>query len=408
MSNTIKFSSLQHKTRDLSTAMHTVREQSGRFISRFKTGPRATNHKHEWLEDQIKGRSFTVTAYSASAGATLSAADLLKVAVGTRFRVAGTPVIFVVSEITGGKIKATVHAANGNTTKTALAADDVCQIISTPVKEASSNGDGESIGRKVGTNYNYTQIFRKEIEISRTASQSMTYDQVENNMARQTEFAMIEVNRDLNRAAIWGVRTEANEAAGVKGEMGGLYAFCNLNIDAASGRLTSTLVNDAVGKIIAEGGNPTAIYCSPGQARVLGAEYKNKITVLRDDKTRGVYVATVVNEYNGQSLDIVADVDFDDADVFVADDSGFAVSEMQPIGDRDTTSKDFDGEQRLVLGEMTLEFHNAAQRLCRIKNLKAPADALAEIAAEAKEVAITATSMAITADTVTVAQQPAG
>lgn len=406
--NTIKYSSLRNKQRDLSSAMHTVIEKSNRFSSLFKKGARATNHKHEWHEDQIKGREFTVSAYSDASGATLSTADLLKVRVGTRFRVAGYPVIFVVTEKANGKIKASVHAANGNATKTKLAANDVCKVVSTPVREASEGGEGDGTSRNIGTNYNYTQIFRKEAIISRTASQTLTTDGVENNMASQVEFALIETNRDINRSAIWGVRTEADEANGVLGEMGGIYAFCALLVDAEGDRISSTLVNDAIGKIIAAGGNPTAICCSPGQARVLANEYKASITVMRDDVTRGVFVANVVNEYTGQSLSILGDPDFDDGDVFICDTDGFAISEMQPVMDKDATNRDFDGEKRLVIGELTLEFHNASQRLCRISGLKSPTEALAEIAAAAKTVNVTATSMNIEAGSVTVNPPAAG
>ena len=140
MPNEIKTYSLTNKARDLSSAMNTVIAGKGRFLSRFKSASPATNHKHEWLEDQIKGRGFTVTAY-ASGKATLSAADFLRVKVGTRFTVAGHPVVFKVAtlEEADKKITATVVAANGDTAKTALAAGDICRIVGTPVRENIGN-----------------------------------------------------------------------------------------------------------------------------------------------------------------------------------------------------------------------------------------------------------------------------
>ena len=166
-------------------------------------------------------------------------------------------------------------------------------------------------------------------------------------------------------------------------------------MDASGGRLTSKLVNDAVMKVTEEGGNPTALYCTPDQARVLANEYKNNITVMRDDKARGVYVAVVVNEANGQNIEIIGDPDFNDADAWLCDDDCFALSWMRPVGDTDSTPPDADGISRKMVGEFTLEFHNANQRCCRIKGLKAPADALAEIATDQR-------SVNIAADTVTV------
>lgn len=397
MPNEIKTYSLTNKARDLSSAMNTVIAGKGRFLSRFKSASPATNHKHEWLEDQIKGRGFTVTAY-ASGKATLSAADFLRVKVGTRFTVAGHPVVFKVAtlEEADKKITATVVAANGDTAKTALAAGDICRIVGTPVRENSREGDGEYTRRTVGSAYNHTQIIRKDLGISNSALATKTIDQVENSIARQTEFALQEIDRDMNRQAIWGIRTERDEANDVFGEAGGLYNFATaLSVDASGGRLTSKLVNDAVMKVTEEGGNPTALYCTPDQARVLANEYKNNITVMRDDKARGVYVAVVVNEANGQNIEIIGDPDFNDADAWLCDDDCFALSWMRPVGDTDSTPPDADGISRKMVGEFTLEFHNANQRCCRIKGLKAPADALAEIATDQR-------SVNIAADTVTV------
>ena len=397
MPNEIKTYSLTNKARDLSSAMNTVIAGKGRFLSRFKSASPASNHKHEWLEDQIKGRGFTVTAY-ASGKATLSAADFLRVKVGTRFTVAGHPVVFKVAtlEEASKKITATVVAENGDTAKTALAQGDVCRIVGTPVRENSREGDGEYTRRTVGSAYNHTQIIRKDLGISNSALATKTIDQVENSIARQTEFALQEIDRDMNRQAIWGIRTERDEANDVFGEAGGLYNFATaLAVDASGGRLTSKLVNDAVMKVTEEGGNPTALYCTPDQARVLANEYKNNITVMRDDKARGVYVAVVVNEANGQNIEIIGDPDFNDADAWLCDDDCFALSWMRPVGDTDSTPPDADGISRKMVGEFTLEFHNANQRCCRIKGLKAPAEALAEIATDQR-------SVNIAADTVTV------
>jgi len=410
MANEIKTYSLTNKERDLSSAMNTVIAGKGTFLSRFKSAVQAINHKHEWLEDQIKGRGFTVTAY-ASGKATLSSGDFLKVKVGTRFTVNGHPVVFKITALdtTAGKITAEVAAANGDAAKTALAANDVCRIIGAPVKENSREGDGDYTRRTVGSAHNFTQIVRKDLGISNSALATKTIDQVENSIARQTEFALQEIDRDMNRQAIWGIRTERDEANDVFGEAGGLYAFAAaLSVDASGGRLNSKMVNDAAMKIIEEGGNPTTLYCTPDQARVLANEYKNNITVMRDDKARGVYVAVVVNESNGQNIAIVGDPDFNDADAWLCDDDCFAISWMRPVGDTDSTKPDADGISRKMVGEFTLEFHNANQRCCRIRNLKAPGSALTEIATDQKTVNITGGEMTIEAATVTVNQAAQG
>jgi hypothetical protein len=203
---------------------------------------------------------------------------------------------------------------------------------------------------------------------------------LDNNIARQTAFAMQELTRDLNRVALFGVRTAVTDA--VNGQIGGLYYFGatdgGLAVDAASAKLDSVLVNDAAQAILGAGGNPTQILVSPGQARVLSSELKDKVQVLRADDRRGAYVAVIVNDINGQGMTIIADPDVPDTDAWVLDPAGFGLSNLngRAINDRDTTPNTFDGIKRTAIGELTLEFRNAKQRLCRISGLKASAAAL--------------------------------
>ena len=70
--------SFQNKKRDLSDVLSTVVRDEPRFISNFRNLGVATQQKHEWLEDQIAGRSIVATAVSALA-CTVSAADAAKV-----------------------------------------------------------------------------------------------------------------------------------------------------------------------------------------------------------------------------------------------------------------------------------------------------------------------------------------
>ncbi|WP_419644040.1 SU10 major capsid protein [Victivallis vadensis] len=410
MPEPIRTYSLTNKARDLSSVMHTVVEKYGGFLALFKPAARATAQKHEWHQDKIAGRAFVVTAYSAGTGATVSADDYAKLRVGTRFKVKGYPVIFKVTSLEGSnKFKIAVHAENGNTAKTAPAANDVCQIVGTPTKPGSKLGEGDDTHRTVGTDYNFCQIIRKDTGLTNSDLAVTTTDQVENSIARQTEHAIDEARRDLSRAAIWGTRTERDDSNGIPGEAGGLYAFAlgGIEVDAGGKRISTKLINDAALKITEEGGNPTAVCCSPANARVLGNEYKDKLTVMQDDKTRGVYVAMVVNEANGKGIKIVGDADFDDCDAFVVDEECFGISYLRPLYDEDSTTKGTDGISRMVMTEFTFEFHNSKQRLARIKNLQDPQVALDEITEEAKAVNVTASTMSISASTVNVTQTPA-
>jgi hypothetical protein len=370
---------LANKKRDLSDLLNTIVADQPRFISNFRPVTNAFGTKHEWNEDLIGGRSITAASVSGMT-VTVSAADAKKVVAGTQMTVAGDSALFEVQSVSGTSVVLTLKGANGSKT-TAPKANDILKIVSTPIVEGSDHG--EDTHHQGGSEWNATQIFRKEIILTGTAIAVNTYGNLDNNIARQTNFAMQELTRDLNRVALFGIRTEVTQ--GVNGQIGGLYYFGTqtggLGVDAAGATLDSFVINDGAQAILGAGGNPTQILVSPGQARVLSQELKDKVQVLRADDRRGAYVAVIVNDINGQGMTIIADPDVPDTDAWVLDPLDFGLSALncRSITDKDTTPSAFDGIRRTAIGELTLEFRNAKQRLCRISNLKASAAALASL-----------------------------
>ena len=378
--------SFSNRKRDLSDILSTVIKDEPRFISNFRRVPDARLGKHEWLEDQLQGRGITATAIS-SGVLTVSAADFAKVRVGTLIGKKDDPALFVVSALdsTNLGVTVTLAAANGSslTAATLPAAGASFIIVSTPMAEGTGNGDGEENYAHSSVQWNATQIFRKEIVLSGTALAVNLYGSADNQLNRQTAFALADLARDLNRVALFGRRVEGS--SGVKGEAGGLYCFGTgsgaLGIDADGAKLDSFLINDAAQSVLGEGGDPLQILCGPGQARVISNEFRERLQVLRSDDRRGAYVAVIVNEINGRGLTVMADPDVPDTDAWVLDPSGFGLANLKgrAISDEDATPKGFDGIRRIALGELTFEFKNAKQRCCRISNLMSSVNALAAV-----------------------------
>lgn len=376
--------SFQNKKRDLSDILSTVIKDEPRFISNFKPVENATQQKHEWLEDQIAGRSVTASTVTEAGVVTPADSSFSGIKIGTLLVVRNDSALFRVTALDDATFTVALVAANGSQ-KTMPEDGDVLNIISTPVAEGSNPGDGDETGITGASEYNCCQIFRKDIILSGTALAINVFGSADNQLNRQTAFALGELARDLNRVALFGRRVEAT--ATTRGEAGGLYFFGTRSnspaIDALTTKLDSTLVNDAAQAVMGAGGDPTQILCSPGQARVLSCEYKNQLQILRSDDRRGAYVAVVVNEINGRGMTIMADPDVPDTDVWVLDPAGFGLSSLngRAITDTDATPKGFDGIKRMALGELTFVFRNAAQRICRISNLQASSEALAAIKA---------------------------
>ncbi len=376
--------SFQNKKRDLSDILSTVIKDEPRFISNFKPVENATQQKHEWLEDQIAGRSVTASTVTEAGVVTPADSSFSGIKIGTLLVVRNDSALFRVTALDDATFTVALVAANGSQ-KTMPEDGDVLNIVSTPVAEGSNPGDGDETGITGASEYNCCQIFRKDIILSGTALAINVFGSADNQLNRQTAFALGELARDLNRVALFGRRVEAT--ATTRGEAGGLYFFGTRSnspaIDALTTKLDSTLVNDAAQAVMGAGGDPTQILCSPGQARVLSCEYKNQLQILRSDDRRGAYVAVVVNEINGRGMTIMADPDVPDTDVWVLDPAGFGLSSLngRAITDTDATPKGFDGIKRMALGELTFVFRNAAQRICRISNLQSSSEALAAIKA---------------------------
>lgn len=377
--------SFADRKRDLSDVLSTVIKDEPRFISNFRTAPDAASSKHEYLEDQLTGRGVTATAIAAGV-LTLSAADAAKLRVGMLVSLKNSPALFQVAAVTASSATLTVAAVNGSAyTSVASLPENGGQfiIVSTPMGEGTSNGDGEENYHLANVEWNATQIFRKEIVLSGTALAISLYGSADNQLNRQTAFALADLARDLNRVALFGRRVEAS--AGVKGEAGGLYFFGTAagvpSIDADGAGLDSFLINDAAQQILSEGGDPMQILCSPGQARVISNEYRDRIQILRSDDRRGAYVAVIVNEINGRGMTIMADPDMPDNDAWVLDTGCFALASLagRAITDMDATPGGFDGIRRVAIGELTFEFRNVKQRCCRIKNLLGSTQAIAAI-----------------------------
>ncbi|MBE6358662.1 MAG: hypothetical protein E7057_05375 [Lentisphaerae bacterium] len=374
-----------NRKRDLSDVMATVIKDEPRFISNFRTAPDAVSAKHEYLEDQLTGRGITAQAIT-NGKLTLSAADAAKLKTGTLVALKDDPALFRVKTVSGTQAEVELAANNGSALSavTSLPADGgVFIIVSTPMNEGTSNGDGEENYHLANVQWNATQIFRKEIVLSGTALAVNLYGNADNQLNRQTAFALADLARDLNRVALFGRRVEAG--VNTRGEAGGLYFFGTQSgvpvIDAAKSRLDSFLINDAAQNILGEGGDPMQILCSPGQARVISNEYRDRIQILRSDDRRGAYVAVIVNEINGRGMTIMADPDMPDNDAWVLDTGCFALASLsgRAITDMDATPGGFDGIRRVAIGELTFEFKNVAQRCCRIKNLLGSSEAIAAL-----------------------------
>ncbi len=371
--------SFANRKRDLSDILNTVIKDEPRFISNFRNGADAVNSRHEYYEDNLSAKGFV--AVDGREGKLLvpdTVANMLKT--GMLIRLANDPALFAIKAINCKEVILELVRHNGSAMSTAgdlKPEDKVFHFVS------PRNGDDDNDEIFSSVQWNATQIFRKEIVLSGHALSVSFYGNTDNQLNRQTAFALADLAHDLNRVALFGRRLEKTDNA--KGEAGGLYYFAAETnapkVDAKGAMLDSFILNDAASEIIFNGGEPMQILCSPGQARVLTQEYRDRVQILRSDDRRGAYVAVIVNEINGRGMTIIADPDVPDSDVWVLDTGCFGLANLHgsAIADMDATPNGFDGIRRVAISELTFEFRNVPQRCVRITNLQCSAASIAAL-----------------------------
>ena len=371
-----------NKKRQVLESYELLRQESPLLLGMIGTGAVATSTKLEWLEDSVGPRRIYPTGNS-SGTLTVTADEVAMVKVGTLVMASGGPELFKVDSASGTSIVVSLVAANGGSRTAANAPANVAwNIVADPEKEGSKAGDGAVHQAK--TAYNYTQIFRKDVVISRTGFQVSVFGDNDNLVDYQVSLKLEEMVRDMNGVLVFGHRQERSGSA--LGMAGGLYEFATgegaLSVDGGGTEaLNDITINDAIQQVAGAGGTPTVVYTCPAQARVIGASSRDQIQIVREDRVRGNYVAQVVNALNGSLLTIVADplMNIVPDQAWVIDPSMMSIHHMQAPMDEDSTERGFDGVRRSLIAETTFEFNNAKLRACQIKGLLGAEEAIAKL-----------------------------
>ena len=371
-----------NQRRDLTDMLSTLIAKMSNFLSLFPFDRNATNRKVEWLQLAIAPRSITATAIAGATGVlTVTEDEAKKAFLGQLITLDTDPAVFRVTNIGVTTVTVAFVASNGSsiTATTGLPAGGAkFKIVSAPMPEASLTA--EQTHRQSGTDYNYTQIFRKDFTKSDT-SQAIGVFGNENSVSYQEAHAIMELLRDLNRAAILGTRIEPTSQED-PGAMGGLTYFGtkpgSMSINAAGNAIDDFCINDAAQAIIDAGGTPDVVILNPGQQRVVSTLYQKQLNFTRPEEARGTYVANIATQSSGNFMRLFQEYDIFDTEAWVVDSSCFGFAPMTGRGlvSSNSTNPALDGTSRKVITEATTIFRNANQRICRIYGLKSSIAAL--------------------------------
>jgi hypothetical protein len=225
----------------------------------------------------------------------------------------------------------------------------VVEIIGMARLEGDESDDVAFTDRVTG--YNYTQIFHKEIKVSRTQNQITQYGIAEE-FDYQAAKAVPELGRLIEKQLYRGARKAGS--ATTPRAFGGFGTFITDNTVSAGGAVTQADFEDAVEAAYGDGGTgPWNAFCSPANMQVIKNFYDsaNFLRVDRGETTVGMIIETVVTPFG--PVNLVMDRWAPGDSIYIVDGNHAGMLTYYPFT-QEPLAKDGDYEKGQVVGEFTL------------------------------------------------------
>ena len=368
---------LLNEQRDLQAVLDYMIANDPKFIKLFPEKGVATQRKHEWFEDHVRPKK---TAYTAATNVgVFTVASSSGWEVGDVCHIVGDTAVLRVTAKAPTSLTTEFFAANGSsyTSSTIPTAAGTLCFDTHPMSENSTTGP--EFFRQSGSEYNVTQIYRIDIDLSRTGQGVKTFSG-ENSIAVQEAYALQEIMKQLNATAIFGTRSA--RTASFPGMAGGLRFYGNqagsLSVNCSSNSLDSVIFNDAAQAIIGEGGSPNTILCGSDVARLISNMNAKRFGMM-SDPSRGSFVTHLISDITGTPMNVFVEPTLDKNECWVCDSTGFGLIPFAngKLKSWDATLPNQDGRVQSILGEFTFQFKNAKSRLCKIYGFEDPSTTLA-------------------------------
>lgn len=359
--------------RDLGDLFTQIVQSKPTLSNLFSVVGKATNTKHEWLEDVVTPSKWTLDAAYTIAGGSITLlttagsriGDVIQFELPTGAR---ATVQLRVTAITSSTVLAV--AVYGWTTDVNMATASIATLMSRPKNESTSATADD--GYEPVAKYNCTQIFDRTAKVSKTSVEIPKFG-IGWAMNYQVDRQLQNLAYDIGNTTINMSRVTRTDTA--PGSMGWFMWFLKQAIgnvvDASAAALSGTILNNAF-EIGADNGadNMVTLACAPNQARRLSAfnTAGNNPVLSRSETTTGSYVLTFVSD-QGHAATIVADRNFDKDKVAIIDPSRINIVPLRAFTDENAAGNGDDFYARRILGEYTMEVKNAAECHVYITNL---------------------------------------
>lgn len=264
---------------------------------------------YEWLNDTYTDRTDTITEAVANTTTTE-----ITLATATLFQ-PGDVVLIDSEQMWISSILASVATVTRGFNET-TAATHLDNAVVTRVGRARIDGDDadDSPGTEITSSYNYTQIFQRTVNLSRSSLKKNRYG-IANLEDYMINKFMDELMMDLARVPYYGGRSAGTENS-VARSAGGFKTFITGNVTyatstAATGgtalALTRKHIDDTFALIFADGGDPNLILTTAWAQRKVNDFYEGFVSTERSEQLGGVLIKKLQNPVSGKVVDIVVD-----------------------------------------------------------------------------------------------------
>jgi hypothetical protein len=319
-----------------------------------------TQVKHEWLEDELRGRQGTLlSAYTAGSGTmTLNTSEGKYLYPDDLILIAN-----VVYRVTSGPPDSdTILVTVEGGTDASAAAAAVWRKISHAAQEGgSARADATKVA--IARPYNYTQILKDWCMITGTMKVIDRYG-----YASEWEYQMEKILRmqaiDLEHLILYGVRAYT-EGPPRKSSAGGLFNYVLLDgitdswdtvYNAADGDLTESMLNTVLQAMWEAGGKPDFVLVNGTNKRRFTDWASPRIRTVQGERKAGAAIYTYESDFG--TIDIVLDRWLRSTDVILGARGSWGIG---PLTGRAFSSRmlpstgDYDWWE--ILGEYTMEVH---------------------------------------------------
>lgn len=258
------------------------------------------SYKHSWLEDVLNA----VWSYLTSSVTTPTTKTTFKIGSGGTdyalvrpydvLRLTETGEQVLVTSVNTSTKKLKVTRRYGTTVPTAAAGTGSSSnmnvlVVGSAFKEGSAVTDLQTVSTKTVERYNYTQIFRKSVELSKTLANTKLYGGSDRLYQRKKKG--IELMKEFQNTFYWGERKE--DTTNSRHTMAGIYYFL-ANQDGqtlnANGALTEANLEQFLRSVFRYGSKSRFLFAAPLITSAISQIAQGRVRLVPTDKTFGIKI----------------------------------------------------------------------------------------------------------------------